>query len=466
VSTSTQASKIYASAEEAIADIPSGASIAIGGFGHVRNRAHDLLVALTARPDVNNLTLIANSFPHQPLAEAKKVSKFIGAFGSIIARPPTPSELQIGTGEIEYEAVPQGIMTERLRAGAAGIPAFYSPVGVGTVVADGKERRSFDGRDYIMETALRPDYAFIRAMKADELGNLWGTGSTLNFHPTMAAAAKITIAEVDEIVPIGAIEPEDVKIPSIYVDRLVLHDSSQDTDVVEAFRQSRVRAARPVKEVGLTQDLMALRIARMFEPGQFVNLGVGAPTLVANFIEPEMGVMLHAENGLIGYGPNPREGEELWYLYNAGVEPVTAMAGASFFTSLEAFTMARGGHLDAVVLGGLQVAPNGDLANWWVPTRAAGGMGGAMDLAVDVPMLVVMMDHVTREGEPKIVNKCSYPLTAAGCVTRIVTDLAYIDVTPDGLVLREVAPGVTPEYVQARTEPPLRVADDCHEMEF
>ena len=463
----TSLKHVFKSALEAVADVFDGATVAVGGFGPARNRPLTLVAALAARPEVRNLTVVSNGFPHQTLAEQHQVRKFIGAFGGSVYRRGNASEEQIRSGELEFEPSPQGIFTERLRAGAAGIPAFYSPVGVDTVVATGKERRVFDGRDHILETALRPDFGFVRAQKADGLGNLTGVGSTLNFHPTIAAASKVTIAEVDEIVQVGEIAPEDVRIPGIYVDRIVLHDKALDEETEGRERQRRERSrVLPEDHVGLTSELMALRVAQMLQPGQYVNLGMGLPVLIANFVTPESGVLLHAENGFLGYGPEPSESERKWFHYNAQGQPVTILPGAAFFSSLEAFTMARGGHLDVVVLGGLQVSSGGDLANWWAPYMAAGGMGGAMDLCTDVKELIVLMEHTTRSGELKILNECSYPLTASRCVTKIVTDLAYIDVTDSGLVLREVAPGVAPQYVQERTEPSLQVAADCREMVF
>jgi 3-oxoacid CoA-transferase len=447
-----------------VADVFEGAMVCVGGFGPVRNRPVSLCTALAARPEVKNLTIVSNGFPHQPLAENRQVKKFIGAFGGSVYRRAASSEEQIRSGELEFEPAPQGVFTERLRAGAGGIPAFYSPVGTATVVANGKERRTIDGREYILETALRPDFGFVRAEKGDALGNLTGIGSTLNFHPVMAAASKVTIAEVDEIVPVGSIAPEDVKVPGIFVDRLVVRDAellARDEEE-ERVRRARRDVPKSQDKVGLSQDLVALRVAQLLKPGQYVNLGMGLPTKVSNFIEP--GVLLHAENGFLGYGPEPPEEEYAWHYYNAQGQPVTALPGAAVFDSFSAFTMARGGHLDVVVLGGLQVSATGDLANWWAPYMAAGGMGGAMDLCTDVPELIVAMEHVTREGDKKILEKCSYPLTAAGCVTKIVTDFAYIDVTPEGLLLRELAPGVSLDYVQERTEPRLLVADDLHEM--
>ncbi len=455
------------SAEDALRDVFDGAMVCVGGFGPVRNRPVDLLTALSDQSNARNLTIVSNGFPHQPLAENRQVKKFIGAFGGSVYRRAAASEEQIRSGELEFEPSPQGIFTERLRAGAGGIAAFFSPVGAHTVVANNKERRTIDGRDYILETALRPDFGLIRAEKADEQGNLTGIGSTLNFHPSMAAASKVTIAEVDEIVPAGSIAPEDVKIPGIYVDRLVLHDRSRDEQSDSEERQRRQRrVVANTKEFGLTQDQMAIRASLLLKPGQYVNLGMGIPTKVANYITTESGVMLHAENGILGYGPQPSEDEYKWQYFNAQGQAVTVLPGGAVFDSFGAFTMARGGHLDVVILGGLQVSSNGDLANWWAPHMAAGGMGGAMDLCTNVPELIVIMDHTTREGDKKLLNECTYPLTAPRCVTKVVTDLAYIDVADGKFILRELAPGVSVEYVQARTEPQLVIAPDLHEMSF
>jgi 3-oxoacid CoA-transferase len=453
------------SAHDALRDVFEGAMVCVGGFGPIKNRPVDLLTALADVPLARNLTIVSNGFPHQPLAENRQVKKFIGAFGGSVYRRAAASEEQIRSGELAFEPSPQGIFTERLRAGAGGIAAFFSPVGADTVVAANKERRTIGGRDYILETALRPDFGLIRAEKADLLGNLSGVGSTLNFHPVMAAASRVTIAEVDEIVPVGSIAPEDVKVPGIYVDRLVLHDSSRDEQAEAQEREHRRRReVGTTKSVGLNQDQMAMRAAQLLKPGQYVNLGMGVPTRVANYITAESGVLLHAENGILGYGPQPREDEYRWQYYNAQGQAVTVLPGGAVFDSFAAFTMARGGHLDVVILGGLQVSASGDLANWWAPHMAAGGMGGAMDLCTDVAELIVIMDHTTRDGEKKILNACTYPLTAPRCVTKIVTDLAYMDVHDGGLILRELAPGVSPEYVQERTEPRLVLAPDLREM--
>ncbi|MGI8549528.1 MAG: 3-oxoacid CoA-transferase subunit B [Dehalococcoidia bacterium] len=216
--------------------------------------------------------------------------------------------------------------------------------------------------------------------------------------------------------------------------------------------------------MSLTREEVALRAVQELEEGMTVNLGLGLPTLIADFLPLGPNVMLQSENGILGFGPYAAEGEQNPYHINAGGQPVTLKPGATFFSSAESFVMIRGGHIDLCFLGALQVSERGDLANWMVPERRLGGIGGAMDLAAGAQRLVVLMDHTTKKGMPKIVRRCSYPLTAAAAVDRIITDLAVIDVTAYGLVLRELAPGVTVEEVCARTEPPLMVSEPVSVM--
>ena len=205
-----------------------------------------------------------------------------------------------------------------------------------------------------------------------------------------------------------------------------------------------------------TRDQMALRVARDIHDGAVVNLGIGLPTLVANHLAPDREVMMHSENGVIGMGPAPPAGAEDYDLINAGKQPVTLRPGGAFFHHADSFAMMRGGHLDICVLGAFQVAANGDLANWHTGAAdAIPAVGGAMDLAIGAKATWVMMEHTTKTGAAKIVARCSYPLTGLACVSRIYTDLAVLDITPEGLRVREIADGVSFDALQARTGAPL-----------
>ncbi len=438
--------KRVASALDAIADLRDGATIMMGGFG-LCGIPENLIAALREK-GVKNLTVISNNagvddFGIGLLLQTRQVRKMISTY---VGENKLFEKLAL-SGELEVELVPQGTFAERIRAGGAGIGGFYTPTGYGTIAAEGKETREIDGRMYVLEKPLRADFAFVKAWKGDWMGNLVYRRTTRNFTPMMATAADVTIAEVEQLVPTGEIDPEAVETPAIYVDRIFQGARYEKRIERRTLRKPGERFEAPSPRI----ERIIRRVARELRDGYFVNLGIGMPTLVSNYVPEGMTIVLHTENGMLHYGPYPFSGEEDPDLINAGKETVTELPGASYFSSAESFAMIRGRHVDLTVLGGLQVDEEGNLANWIVPGKMMKGMGGAMDIAMGAKRVVVAMEHTTRDGQPKILPRCTFPLTAVRCVHRVVTDMAVIDVTRDGLVLREIAPDTTVEAVRKAT---------------
>lgn len=447
------------SPEAALADLCDGASIAVSGFGTSYGFACSLLVAARDK-GVKNLTLISNGLGTAGqlrgmlLVASGQVRKLIVSFSS---RPGqrTPADDLIESGDIDVELVPQGTLVERMRAGGAGIPAFYTPTGVGSPVANGKEVRYFNGKAHILEHALTVDYAFLRAYRADRLGNVEMRGSSRNFVPSFAKAARIAIVEVDEIVDVGEIPAERVGLPGILVARVVKKTVEPDTGGLAPRRaadQPREYNGKP----GWTRSEMARRTAALFDEGSYVNLGTGIPTLVSNYVTGR-DITLHGENGIIGYGQMV-DGEAIdMDVFNASGQFVSVLPGASFFDSVTSFEMARGGRLNAVVLGAYQVDEAGNLANFSLGDDRLGGIGGAMDLIAGKQTLIVMMEHHDSRGRAKLVRQVGFPVTAPACVDVVVTDLAVLRRNNGDWTLEEIAEGFTPDEIQSLTDLDLKL---------
>ena len=429
---------------EAAQLVRSGDTILVGGFGMTGNPTH-LLHAL-AETDVSDLIYIANNVGEPGLGGGRlmrngQIKKAIGTFFTSNREAVEAAQ----SGAMEVELLPQGSMAEALRAGGAGIGGFYTPTAVGTVLAEGRETKMIDGREYVLQPALRGNVALIRAWKADRAGNLVYRMTEQNFNRAMATAADLVIAEAEYIVDEGALDPNEIHTPGCFVDYLV----QAHTTLEELGSSASISGG--AKRVDDLRNRMAQRALAELKYGDIVNLGVGIPTLVADFITPEHGIVLHSENGMLGVGPAPKEGGAMDYPVNASKIPVTALPGSSYFDSADSFAMIRGGHIDVAVMGGLQVDESANLANWAVPDKPLLGVGGAMDLASGAKRLIITMHHTNRNGTPKIVPACTLPLTAINAVDVIITELALFRFLEGKLTLTELMPGVTLDEVRAKT---------------
>jgi len=424
--------------------VKSGDTLLVGGFGMTGNPTH-LLHAL-AETSIRDLTYVANNVGEAGLGGGRllrngQIKKAIGSFFTSNREAVAAAQ----SGAIDFELLPQGSLAEAIRAGGAGLGGFFTPTAAGTPLAAGREQKIIDGKEYIFQPALRGNVALLRAWRADEAGNLVYRMTENNFNQAMAMAADLVLVEVEEIVPVGALDPNTIHTPGCFVDYLV------QAHVTLAELGSSASVAASSKRVDPARMAMAARALAELNPGDVVNLGVGIPTLVAELIRPEDGIILHSENGMLGVGPTPATGGALDYPINAGKVPVTALPGSSYFDSATSFAMIRGGHVNVAIMGGLQVDEAGNLANWAVPGKPLLGVGGAMDLASGAERLIITMEQTTREGEAKIVPQCTLPLTATRAVDMIITELALFRFINGQLTLTELLPGATLDEVRAKT---------------
>ena len=429
---------------EAARLVPNGATLMLGGFGMTGQPVR--LVHALVEWGVKDLTIISNNLGEPGLGGGRLLrnGQVKKAIGSYFTSNREAAQAAI-SGQIEIELIPQGSLAEAIRAGGAGIGGFYTPTGSGTILAEQHEKKIINGIDHIFVPALRADVALLRARKADTAGNLVYRMTERNFNPAMATAADLVIAEVEEIVPIGHLDPNEIVTPGNYVDYLVeaqtqLEDLGSSASITGGHKK--------VSEIRLN---IARRALAELKSGDVVNLGVGIPTLIADLITPEHGLILHSENGMLGVGPAPKSGGALEHPVNASKQPVTALPGSVYFDSADSFAMIRGGHIDVAVLGGFQVDEAANLANWAVPGKPLLGIGGAMDLASGARTVIVTMTHAAPDGAPKIVSQISLPLTAQAAVDVIITDLAVFRFIEGKLTLTELMPQATLDQVQALT---------------
>ena len=473
--------KVYPTGEEALKDIKDGAVLAVSGFGVAGVPENTLQILRDMK--VGNLTMMSNSmgledYGHGWLLQDELITKVLATY---VGENPLFAS-QYLNGKVEVTFTPQGSFCERYRSSHAGIPAFFTPTGFGTMIhhgghgklldpktkkpiafTTGKETREFEGKFYVMETAIKGNFGLIRAHMADKKGNLRFRKTARNFNTDIAGCCEMTIVEAENIV--DELPPDRIHTPGYMVDRVF--QGKQFSKKIERLRTRTEGGSEEGEKVPVKltkKEIILRRAVQEFKGGFYCNLGIGIPTAAANLVTDKVEINLQSENGILQMGPYPLPDEVDHDMINASKETTTGLPGYSITSSSDSFGMMRGKHLHMTMLGGLQVSQTGDLANWIIPGSMVKGMGGAMDLVAASERVVVTMEHVAKDGSLKVLQSCSLPLTGKAVCSRLITDIAVFDFDSTGMKLIELAPGVTLQEVQDKTHAHFKVAEDLKVM--
>lgn len=463
--------RVFDNPTEAIADIRSGSSIAVGGSMNV-GFPENLIKSLKAYGNYD-FTLVTlgcsvESYAVNSLISNRQVKRLITPYlGS------KDIQAQYHNGELELELIPGGTLAEKIRAAGAGIPGFWTSTGVGTIIeeggfpikykrggvgisiqAEGKEKRYFNGKEHLYEEALRTEYSLVKAWKADPLGNLVYRRTAKNFNPEIAISSRVTIAEVEEIVPLGSLDPDEIDTPGIFVQRIIKGEAySKPLFVNDLVDDQGDKEDSKKTEVSRK---IAKRAAKELKSGMYIKADLGIPSLMTEYL-PD-GVIVASASGIIGISKDKKIVDPDTIMDSGS--PVGLIKGAAVVSTNMIMDLIRGGHFDATVMGAFQVSANGDLANWFVPGIYVKGIGGSMDSVANKDQMNIIAMHHTHDGRPKIVPECTLPLTGRQCVKKLITELGVFDFREDGLNLLELAQGVTLDHIRSKTGCGFTVSSD------